>query len=189
MFFASKTGRPITGDEASSFSSNFRSLPDNTTCDAMIKSFRINNYLGEDYYQIIWQIVNGDFEGSDVKQRITHDDQDANRAERALNMLMRVLVLCEAKIDYETAPQNEDLAMLHGKILSIKIGNGIIQGEDRTWVREVHKAGVLPVSTGQIKVSTKEPNKPSQQNSPVDSAFSRNQPVSNNALENDDIPF
>ena len=82
---------------------------------------------------------------------------------------------------------------MKGQIFCIKAGNGIIEGEDRTWVREVHLEGTLPTETGKkIHVATHAPTHKDDEQIPgkVDSALSRNAARTKAAepLE-DDIPF
>lgn len=192
-FWKSRTGTSITGDEASSFAGNsgkFRSLPDNTIATAMIKNASLNEYNGEKCYQIVYGLVDGDFKGAEVKQRISPFDIDDKRAERNLNMFMRLFKLCDIKLTHDEAPTDIDMAPLRGKLLCIKIGNGIIQGQDRTWVREVHLSGTLETITGNTQIRTVHPELPVMQTQSVngvESALTRNKNVVPEM--DDDIPF
>lgn len=190
-FFTSRTGAKITGDSNSSFANNFPHLPDNTQACAMIKAFTQEEFQGELFYQVIWLLVDGDFKGATVKQRITPFDLNDTRAQRALNMMMRIMVFCEHPTEFHNPPSNADLAPMHGKILSIKIGNGIIQGEERTWVREVWKEGQLPTVTGETKVMTSKPSEPKPAINNEQSAFDRERQRKNTTdnVLTDDIPF
>ena len=129
--------------------------------------------------------------GAEDKQRITPFDADDNRAQRALNMMMRIMILCDHPTEFDNPPEDNDLAPMKGKILSIKIGNGIIQGEERTWVREVWKEGQLETMTGETKVTTSKPA--SAPSAKEDSAFDRQRKREEakkgvDPLE-DDVPF
>lgn len=188
-FFQSRTGKTINGSEENSFATNIRHLPDNTQAPAVIKKFTVQEYQGDTYYQIIWQLVDGDFKGSEVKQTIKPFEQDDNKAERALNMMFRIFTLGGLKTDFQDMPVNNDLAPLKGQIMAIKIGNGIIQGEERTWVREVWKEGELETCTGSTKIVTHAPSKQSENSAPAgDNAFARN-PKGAASLVEDDVPF
>lgn len=156
MLFTSRLGKQITGSESDAFASNFQNIPDNTQAPAMIKAVRVNQYEGEYYFQITWELVDGDFKGCSVKQTIKPFERDDKKAERALNMLYRIFKLCDHRTDYVSIPANEELAELRGKVLDIKIGNGLIQGVERTWVREVWPHGDLDVTSG-VKVVTSTP--------------------------------
>ena len=176
-FWQSKTGEPITGNEGDSFVSYFASIPDNTQADAVIKAFEPREYNESKNYQVIWSICSGDFSGCLVKQTINPFDQDAAKSQRALNMMMRFYKLTDYKPTHNNAPSKEDLLPMIGKKFSIKIGNGIIQGKDKTWVREIHAADKLEVKTGHTNVTTGFP----------DSALSRNSRVADDVSV--DIPF
>lgn len=186
-FWDSRTGAPITGDESSSFAGNFRHLPDNTVATAIIKSFLPTEYQGDKSYQIIWQLIDGDFKGSQAKQRLEVYHADDAKAQRSLNMFMRICKLCDYKLEHSMAPQPEDLAPMKGKILCIKIGNGFIQGEERTWVREVHAEGALETSTGSTPIVTGTPDKKTQT---PESALQRNSAGKKTSEDElNDIPF
>lgn len=195
--FKSRTGADITGSDANSFSGNFKPLPDNTQATAAIKTFTIQEYEGETFFQVIWKLIDGEFKGSEVKQRIAPFDRDDNRAQRALNMLYRIFKLLGHRTDYEDVPTNEDLASMRNGILSIKIGNGVIEGQDRTWVREVWREGQLDVVTGETKETGSKPRTSAPSQSPAaasdqDSAFDRERKrreAAKNELPDDDIPF
>lgn len=189
MLFKSRTGAAITGDESAAFSGNFATLPDNTQAPAMIKSFTVKEYDGETYFQLIWKLVDGDFKNAEVKQRITPFDVDDNRAQRNMNMLYRIFGLLNHKTDYIELPTDSDLAVMRGQVLDIKIGNGYIQGENRTWVREVWKSGELEVCTGETKVVTSKPSgEPVREESMLEREARRKADASTTGRD-DGIPF
>lgn len=175
------TGQKPSGSESASFASNFLQIPDNTTANAKIKSFEPKEFDGQKSFQIVWTLIDGEYKGAMVKQSITPYAQETVKADRAKEMFVRLYNLCDLKPKHANEPTKEDLSSFNGKACSIKIGNGIIQGVERTWVREVHSADHLPVETGHTPVMV---------GSPVDSAFSRNPKTSK--MDNDlgdDVPF
>lgn len=177
-FFTSTTGRVVDGSDAKAFSNAFPSLPDGLCAPACIKKFTQEEYEDEIYYQVIWSILEGEFKGCSVKQRITVYDANPDKAERALNMMYRIFKLCDHKTDYVDAPDSVDLLPMTNKMCDIKIGNGVIEGVDRTWVREVHELGKLGCVTphvrtevksnkeGERELSALERNKPKREESP-----------------------
>lgn len=187
--FKSRTGAPVTGSESNAFAGNLSHLPDNTQAQAMIKSFTVQEYQGEIFFQIIWKLVDGEFKGAEVKQRITPYDADDNRAQRALNMLYRIFTICGHRTDYEETPTDSDLAEMKGTICAIKAGNDIIQGTERTWIREVWSEGKLETITGETKVVTAKPDAPLKEK--VETAFDREAARKSAApsLADNDIPF
>lgn len=179
-FFQSKTGKQLTGSEEDSFAGGFKIIPDGTTAPAMIKTFLINESDAmNQFYEIQWKLVDGEFKGTQVRQKIACFDTKAEKAERALNMLLRLFKLL--KIDpTENAPTEEDLAPMQGKILGIKIQEWSMDGKNGNWVSEVHIAdAAFMTETGKKIEATSRP---------VDSALTRNQRAASVGAE-DDIPF
>lgn len=187
-FFKSRTGAPINGSEENSFTTNFRSLPDNTQAVAVIKSFTLKEYMGDKNYQVIWKLVDGDFKGAEVKQSIRPFEDDDNKAQRALNMMYRLLRLADHPIDFRDAPTDSDLATMKGKIFSIKTGFGIIQGEERTWVREVWRQGDIETCTGDTKPASVIPTSQNNAVHNEQSALERHNKLISNT-DDSDIPF
>lgn len=169
-----------TGSESAAFASNFMQIPDNTTANAKIKSFEPKEFDGQKSYQVVWELSNGDFKGALVRQSITPFADDVKKADRAKEMFVRLYNLCDLKPKHSNAPTKEDLAVFQGKSCSVKIGNGIIQGVERTWIREIHALDHLEVETGHTAVSIGVP-------STIESAFSRNQKNTDDL--SDDVPF
>jgi hypothetical protein len=179
-FWQLSTGEKPLGDEASSFAANFAPVPDGTLCDAVISSFDERTYNDELQYSVVWQIVNGEFGGVMVRQTIAPFAYDAKKADRAKNMMKRLYDLCSVVPKHNNPPTTEELAVFIGKKCFIKIGNGIIEDREKTWVREIHAAGKSEPKTGHTEVAKGYP-------SAVESAFSRNGAADVN-LESD-IPF
>lgn len=179
-FWDLSTGSKPTGSEAASFASNFLQIPDNTTANAKIKSFEPKEFDGQKSFQIVWTLTDGEYKGAMVKQSITPYAPDQQKADRAKEMFVRLYNLCGLKPSHANEPTKQDLEVFAGKTCSIKIGNGIIQDVERTWVREVHEANKLPVETGHTPVTV---------GSPVESAFSRNPRQAKVDDLDGDVPF
>jgi|ERR1700733_2077610 len=184
-WYTSSEGKALTGSEQDSFVNMTKHIPDNTVAPAILKSFEIKEYQGERKMHITWGIIDGDFKGYEARQSIKVFDINPHTCDIAKNMFVRIAKLCEWKPSHDREPNNEDLALMRGKICTIKIGNGIMEdGKERTWVREVHGAGTLPTETGHTApVVTSAPH-----GSHIESAFSRNQANLSQPLA-EDIPF
>src|SRR3990167_9544029 len=129
-FWQSKTGKAITGNEEDSFAGGFKIIPDGTTAPAMIKTFLVNEADAMNpFYEIQWKLVDGEYKGAQVRQKITCFDSKPEKAERALNMMMRLFKLLGVK-PTEGAPTEEDLAPMQGKILGIKIQEWAMDGKN-----------------------------------------------------------
>ncbi len=178
-FWSLSTGEKPSGSEAASFVSNFMHVPDNTQANAKIKSFAPKEFDGQKSFQVIWELVDGEFCGALIKQSLTPYAAEPQNADRAKEMFVRLYNLCDLKPKHANEPSKEDLLVFNGKRASIKIGNGLIRGVERTWVREVHSAGHLPVETGHTHVVI---------GTPIESALTRNARGSVSETM-DDLPF
>lgn len=168
----------IQGDAEHAFVKTFAVIPDNTTAIADIKLAVIAEQNDEKFYELTWRIIDGDFKGQQIRQKIKCWDGDSYKAKRAKSMLLLIMTMFHVKHSGEGAPNELEILPLIGKIAGIKIGYMASPKSDGTlgeynFVREVHKAEGFECSVGE---------------SPrVESAFSRN-PKTQKPLEGD-IPF
>lgn len=186
-FYQSLSGKPIDGSPENSFAAVFELIPNNTQAPAMIKSYELKEpNEGEAYYQVVWKIIDGEFKNREVRQSIKAFDTDANKRERALNMMVRLFKLCEYQPLHQDAPTNQDLIPCLNKVFGIKIQEWSMTKPDGSlsegnWVSEVHKADVnFHTMTG---IKTVKPSK----NSGIESALTRYSGMRPDL--DDDIPF
>jgi hypothetical protein len=185
-FWVSDVGQ-LTGEAKDAFTQNFKIIPDDTRALARIMKFFLVERNGRQHYEIDWELVDGEFKGRHVFQKIHAFDADAKKKHRALNMMMLLYKTNSLQPKHNNAPTDADLMAFAGKICGIRIQEWSAPKEDGTmmegnWVSEVHPPAGFKSSTGvkQEVVHTKTA-------SSVDSAFSRNAPPVG-AIE-DDIPF
>lgn len=144
-FYDSRSGMVIDGSEENAFTQTFEVIPNGTTAIAMVKTIikkTIDNY-DKFFYEITWKIVEGDFKNQEVKQKLKLFDEEPQKADRAVNMLVRIYNICSYKPAHDNAPMIEDLVPLIGKLCGIKIQEWSFPKEDGTfaegnWVSEVH---------------------------------------------------
>jgi len=186
-FWSSRTGAEITGDENNSFSGNFKNMPDGTIASATIRKFIVNTTQENDVqFQIFWKLIDGDFKGGEVKQTLKPYATDDIAAQRFLNMFMRIYKICGVKPTHENEPTNDDLSEFQGHILCIKIGNGVIEGAERTWVREVHAENAYPTETGNVVAHVGQPKQNNSETKATASVDSRKTSLPN---DGSGIPF
>ncbi len=190
-FWESELGE-VTGNASDAFAKSFTQIPDGTMAIAKIESFVNSEYNGNRYLSLNWVLVEGDFKGSKVEQKLKvfGDPMSADPAKarhRALNMLRLIYQLYNTKPKHSGEPNDQDLSVFVGKIAGIKIRETEPndKGRQYNWVAEVHDAKGFKCETG-VSVVVTHTNTQSHGNG-LDSAFSRNEPVSNNI--DDDIPF
>ncbi len=137
-FFESKTGVPLTGNAEDAFTGSFTIIPDGTKATAQIKLFEPKEYDGDKFYQITWKIVSDSFKGQEVRQKMATFDDKPEKAQRALNMMMRIYKLCGYSPAHNNAPSLDDLRPMVGKVFGIKIQEWAHKGKEGNFVSEVH---------------------------------------------------
>lgn len=200
-FWKSRTGRPITGDEKSSFLNDNSVIPEGTLALTEIKSIKLvdNPNATRDpekkYYEFLFKIVDGDFIGRTVSGKIKCFFGEPDPVDRHLNMLKRIMDLCNLRMSHSGEPTEKDLMPMCGKRLGIKIGEWSMTGDDGTpregnLVRETHSPMGFKCETG-VKKEFNHVVKNKNNLDLYDSALSRNSNrISNSDFEvSDDVPF
>lgn len=194
-FWESELGE-VTGNAADAFAKSFTQIPDGTMALAKIESFINAEYNENKYLNVTWLLTDGDFKGAKVEQKLKvwgdpRDKDPAKTRHRALNMLKLIYQLYGCKPKHAGDPTDQDLAIFLGKSAGIKIRETEPndQGRQYNWVAEIHEAKGFKCETG-ISVVVTHTNSYSGNSGqlPLDSAFSRNPPVTADKLD-DDIPF
>lgn len=192
-FWDAPTGEKITGDEKSSFVPDFTVVPEGTTAISTIKSAKVVNkeatqYAGEDkFIELTHKLIDGDFKGREVSQKIKVFLGKPEAITRNLNMLKRVMDLCNYKPTHNNEPTDADLSNLVGKVVGIKVGEWSMPKKDGGFmegnhVREVHASANFKCETGTKAeiVHTRDNN---------ESAFSRNPVAGNDVDLDEELPF
>ena len=150
MGFWTVDGMVIDGSEKNSFVNRITIVPDGTRAPAMIEAFTLEQPDNiPPFYQITWKLVDGEYKGLNVRQKIHCFDSDgfdsnAKKRARALNMFQRLYILCALKPLHGDSPTNNDLLPFIRKSLGIVVrewaqpkrdGSGMSEGN---WVSEVH---------------------------------------------------
>lgn len=187
-FWTLTDGSIPKGDEASSHVGSFVTIPDGTTAIGMIKEFVLDkDKNGTPLYKVTYKLMEGDFKGREVIQKVKCFDVKTTIVDRSINMMKRLYDLCKLSPTHNDAPQDKDLLAFKGKLLGIKIAEWNMVNNDGVmsegnYISEVHDAKGFESTTG-IKMETI-----STPTSSVESAFSRNPKVQNDSLT-DDIPY
>lgn len=139
-FYQTSTGGKLTGSEEASHVNSNTIIPDGTKTFAMIsKAEEINGEYGH-YYQVIWKLMDGEYKGCEVRQKMDCYSKNEKRADRAKNMLVRLFNLTQCRPVHSNPPKTEDLMIMNGKILGIKINEWQIEDKNGNFVSEVHLA-------------------------------------------------
>jgi len=193
-FWESELGE-VTGNAADAFAKSFTQIPDGTMALARIDMFINAEYEGNKYLSIDWLLIDGDFKGQKVNQKLkVYGDprakDSAKTRHRALNMLKLIYQLFNTKPKHSGEPTDQDLSAFVGKEAGIRIRETEPndQGRQYNWVAEIHASKGFKCETG-VSVVVTHTNVQSSQG-PLDSAFSRNATYAGDPGPSDeDIPF
>lgn len=187
-FWDSSLGE-VSGKPEDAFAKSFIKVPDGTMALAKIDSFVIGEYEGHKYLNIDWFLIEGEFRGAHVSQKLkvwgdTRDKDMEKGRHRALNMFKLLYQLYNIKPKHNGDPTDEDLSIFVGKTAGIKIRETEPDketGNTYNWVSEVHAAQGFKCETGvKLEVVHTRDN--------LESAFQRNPKVTKDD-EDEDIPF
>ena len=153
-FWDSQVGQ-VTGSAEDAFTPDFgEPIPNNTTAVAKIDTFLNEKNQDKKYLNIWWLLLDGDFKGRKVSQKIKVFDEDTKVRHRALNMLKYLCDLFKIEV-WPHAPSDQNLASFVGKVAGIKIrewsmpkqdGSGMASGN---FVSEVHDSVGFQSVTGE----------------------------------------
>jgi hypothetical protein len=154
-FWESELGE-ITGNPADAFAKSFTQIPDGTMASAKIESFMNAEYNGNKYLSIDWVLIDGDFKGAKVNQKLKvwgdqRDKDPAKTKHRALNMLKLIYQLYKLSPKHSGAPTDQDLSVFVGKVAGIQIRETEPDkqtGRQYNWVSEIHPAEGFKSETG-----------------------------------------
>ena len=185
-FWDSELGN-VTGKPEDAFAKTFTKIPDGTMALAKIESFVNAEYEGHRYLNIDWYLIEGDFRGFKVNQKLkvwgdSRDKDIAKGRHRALNMLKLIYQLYKLSPKHAGEPTDEDLSVFVGKTAGIKIKetDPNDKGQTYNYVSEIHTAQGFKCETGiKLEVVHIRDN--------LESAFTRNKKVEEEG--DDDIPF
>lgn len=124
-FFTLSTGEKaqVTGNFETNTS--LPPIPANTELKAAIDEAenKTNNTTGEQYIELRWNVLAGEYKGRKIFQKIRHSDDDPKKADKAKMMLMAIDANCGGKlVRLNRAPTDQDLmTCLAGRPMAIKV--------------------------------------------------------------------
>lgn len=190
-FWESEMGE-ITGNASDAFAKSFKQILDGTMALAKIDSFSNAEYQGNKYLTIDWLLINGEFEGQKVQQKLKVFDEDPKIRHRALNMFKLLYNMFHMKPKHANEPTDQDLYIFFDKVAGINIRETPPndKGKQYNWVSEIHDSKGFICKTGSGLAVSSKPTVSIYEVSKhdaIDSAFSRNRTAEKEF--NDDIPF
>jgi hypothetical protein len=175
-FWQSQSGTPIDGSAENAHVGSLTPIPNDTTAPVSIKSIDLKNFNGDEFYQAVYRIIEGDYKGRDVRHNIKCFQADKSKRDREVNMLMRLYKVCGKTPPEDHAPDNDELLPLRGSVIGVKIQEWFFDGKEGNWISEIHPVDdKFKTETGIKAVHD------------LSSAFSRNE--SRKSGIDDDVPF
>lgn len=179
-FWKSDLGE-LTGSAEDAFSRQFRKIPDSTMALAKIIAITNEDFNGKKHLKVDWELVDGEFSGQHVFQKIHVFDEDSKKRHKALNMLMLLYKMFGLSPKSNNPPTDAELMAFNNKVAGIRVQETLPNDEGKTynWVSECHPAQGFKCVTGVRVEVTHNPNQ---------TAFDRNPRGSVDVLD-DDLPF
>lgn len=114
-------------------------IPDNTNLKACIDEIFWDNWQGESYIKARWTVLDGEYKGRKVFQKIRVEDQDARKRDKAIRMLAAIDANAGGKLtSVDAMPDDEILQQaLCNKPMIIKVQTWEINGKSGNWVSMV----------------------------------------------------
>lgn len=188
-FFTLSTGEKAVTTGSFETNTNLPPIPANTELKAAVDEAenKTNANTGEQYIELRWNILSGEYKGRKVFQKIRHSDADPKKADKAKMMLMAIDANCGGKlVKLNRAPTDQDLMIcLTGKPMGIKVQVWSMKNEQTgetstgNWVSAVSGSGASRPAPAAPKQNT-----PAQDVAETEAALGSDTPV-----DDDDLGF
>lgn len=119
-FLTLSNGSFPSGSEEASFTSNFRIVPNNSRLLATINSFDKKVGSNGIWWQVSWEIYQGEYKGNIIWQPLFLNSSDQKSSDRNKEMYARIFVLCGQQIP-KLEPMQHELSLLENKLCGLKI--------------------------------------------------------------------
>lgn len=149
-FWSTKLGQ-VDGSPSKAFTNMIKIIPDGTQAIARLCEYKMHEFeSGQKIYNATWQLLEGDYKGIRVRQKLSAFDEDENKAYRARNMMKLLNNLGEVEYGHENEPAQADLNKNIGLIAGIIIQQWQMDGKEGNWVSEVHPSEGFETKTGTL---------------------------------------
>ena len=124
-------GQKATGNEADAFIAPMGVIPDGTQAVAKIQKMTVE-LKDKGFINIQWKLIEGEFANRVVFQKLQCWDDKPQKADRAKNMLLLIMKLCNHQPTTGGEPTDKDFAPMIGKSCGIKIAEWSMVKPDGT---------------------------------------------------------
>lgn len=135
-------------------------LPDNTQVIAAIDEAKWDDFDGDRFISLRWTVLDGEFKGRKVFQKVRVLDADTKRADKAKMMLAAIDTNAGgALMAAGVEPDDVSLSInLTGKPMMLLLGVWELNGNSGNWVKKVSASGGDKPSQQAQQAKTQEPS-------------------------------
>ena len=122
---------------------SFEPIPDGTKVKAAIDEAKWDSYQEETYISLRWAILEGEFKGRKVYQKVRISDVSPQKAEKAMTMLVAIDANAGGAI-YAAGVKPDDMSLsinLMNKPMIIRLATWEINDKKGNWVNAVSSVG------------------------------------------------
>lgn len=164
-FWDTSDGETITTDNTDTTfdgGGNFDPIPDGTVLVAAPTEAKWDEYDGEEYINLRWDVLDGEFKGRVIFHKVKVMSDNPKSRDRALRMLATIDANSGGKLlSVQGKPSDVQLASLCDKPMEIRVRIWDIDGKTGNWVEAVGKLGSLSGSSKPVTATAKANDKES----------------------------
>lgn len=141
-------------------SNNFDPLPHNSHHNAVITDIKWDEFDGEEYINVSWQIADeGEYKNRKIFHKIKVNSGKSTTRDNAVKMLVALNNIAEADLLSIATPTDEDMQReLLGTVAMIKVQVWKIDEKSGNWVSAIGEAGEVP-TTEKVESTSSKPKK------------------------------
>ena len=137
---------------------SFEPLPDGTTIHGLCDNAEWNEYDGVKSISLSWEVLEGEFKGRKIFQKVRVNELDSKKRDRAIKMLGAIDSNAGGELrKLAKEPSDMDLSTaLVNKSMLLKLGVWDLNGKKGNWVMAVSPSGSaspVPAKTATAAVS------------------------------------
>lgn len=153
-FFQTSDGQDV--EKTDSFDAGggaFEPIPEGTQVVAMASEAKWDSYQGENYINMKWEVIDGEYKNRILFQKIKVEESDSKKRDKAIKMLGAIdSIFGGVLMTAGERPTDMSLAQnLCNKPIALKLGVWEIDGKSGNWVQAVSSIGKAKAEQTQVK--------------------------------------
>ena len=128
-------------------------IPDNTNCKACIEDIQWQTWEGDEFINAMWTVLDGDYKGRKVFQKIRAKDENIKKRDKAIRMLAAIDANSGGKLRESGKEPTDEMLLkaLSNKPMIIKVMVWELDGKQGNWISMVSplsSAATEPTASG-----------------------------------------